>query len=128
MNTSDFGIPQHRPRIYFIGIRVDAALPHVAAASIAALEGLAELRLRQRHGMEPAAFADFLERCQLPVVDNVFEGPTAADADCTCGTRSSCNLHECRCLMCRREGPDAMKCVWRRGQKKSVQSLAFKGC
>ena len=84
--------------------------------------------------LEPDNFRTFLEECGLPIeanslkVDDVQSMKSVqSDADCTCGVRSLCTLHTCKCSICKREGHKAMKCIWRRGQTKSMHSLPFLG-
>ena len=82
--------------------------------------------------LEPDNFRTFLEECGLPIEANSLKAMQSmmsvqSDADCTCGVRSLCTLHNCKCPICKREGHKAMKCIWRRGQTKSMQSVPFLG-
>ena len=84
--------------------------------------------------LEPDNFRTFLEECGLPIEANSLKvddeqsmKSVQSDAGCTCGVRSLCRLHTCKCSMCKVIGHKAKKCIWRRGQTKSMQSVPFLG-
>ena len=84
--------------------------------------------------LKPDNFRTFLEECGLPIeahslkVDDVQSMKSVqSDADCTCGVRSLCRMHTCTCAMCEMMSHKAMKCIWRRGQTKPMQSVPFLG-
>ena len=133
VNSTDFGIPHNRPRVYFAGIRRSELLAHFAKTKDEILAAFMHTKLANKK-LEPDNFRTFLEESGLPIeanslkVDDVQSMKSVqSDADCTCGVRSLCTLHTCKCPICKREGHESMKCIWRRGQTKSMQSLPFLG-
>ena len=133
VNSTDFGIPHNRPRVYFAGIRRSELLAHFAKTKDEVLAAFMNKKLGRTH-LDPKNFRTFLEECGLPIeanslkVDDVQSMKSVqSDADCSCGVRSLCTLHTCKCSICKREGHKAMKCIWRRGQTKSMHSLPFLG-
>ena len=133
VNSTDFGIPHNRPRVYFAGIRRSELLAHFAKTTDEILAAFMHAKLANKK-LEPDNFRTFLEECGLPIEANSLKVDDAqsmksvqSDADCTCGVRSLCTLHTCKCSICKREGHKAMKCIWRRGQTKSMNSLPFLG-
>ena len=90
-----------------------------------------QMKLQQvQHDAED--FRTFLENCGEPIEVNSLKAMQSmrsvkSDAGCNCGVRSLCNLHMCKCSKCRKDGHEAMKCIWRRGQTKSLKSLPFLG-
>lgn len=131
VNSTDFGIPQHRPRVYFVGLLRSQVCPHFAQTSPEVLEAFMKAKLQKVH-LKPGNFRNFLEERGAPIEVNSLTATQSTrsvrhDAGCTCGVRSLCALHTCGCPMCKREGHEKMKCIWRRGQTKSMQSLPFLG-
>ena len=127
VNSSDFGVPHHRPRVYFLGFMKSALRAEIAVANVQAVQGLIEMKL-QRKRVYPGDFRHFLGKCGFPIGERlVMPGVGFADSACTCASRRLCKLHTCRCAICKRKAPEAMQCIWRRGQSKSVWSTQWKG-
>ena len=121
------------PRIYLAGFRRSELLAHFAKTKGEVPADFMHGKLVEKK-LKPDNFRTFLEECGLPIeanslkVDGVQSMKSVqSDANCTCGVRSLCRLHICKCSTCRREGHEAMKCIWRRGQTKSMQSVPFIG-
>ena len=77
-------------------------------------------------------FRTFLENCGEPIEVHSHEVMQSmlsvkSDAGCNCGVWSLCKLHTCKCSKCRKDGHEAMKYIWRRGQTESLKSLPFFG-
>ena len=106
--TKNFGVPQHRPRIYIIGLRKDVMLPAMSAVSHEILQQLIELQI-QRNYISTVDFRKFLEKCGFPIQEN--EQDFGKDAGCTCAMTSTCPLHPCSCKECKQHGPEKMKCL-----------------
>ena len=119
------------PRVYFVGLLRSELLAHFAKTKDEVLEAFMNKKLGRTH-VDPKNFHTFLEECGLPIEANSLKAMQSmmsvqSDADCNCGVRSLCTLHTCKCPICKREGHESMKCIWRRGQTKSMQSLPFLG-
>ncbi len=66
----DFGVPQHRPRAFFGGVLRAEMRSDFASFSQSVLSEFVKRKLAARRiAAEP--FREFLERCGLPVRDNV---------------------------------------------------------
>jgi site-specific DNA-cytosine methylase len=117
VNSTDFGIPHNRPRVYFAGIRRSELLAHFAKTKDEVLAAFMNKKLGRTH-LVPKNFRTFLEECGLPIeanslkVDGVQSMKSVqSDANCTCGVRSLCRLHICKCAVCKAIGHEAMKCI-----------------
>ena len=66
VNTTDFRIPQHRPRIYILGWRTDVTLPALAEASTDVRQQLTENEIQSCY-IQGVDFRMFLARCGYPV-------------------------------------------------------------
>ena len=114
-----------------MGLLRSELLAHFAKTKDEVLEAFMNKKLGRTH-VDPNNFHTFLEECGLPIEANSLKAMQSmmsvqSDADCNCGVRSLCTLHTCKCPICKREGHESMKCIWRRGQTKSMQSLPFLG-
>ena len=120
VDTKDFGIPQHRPRIYIIGWRTDVMRPAMAEASTDFRQQLIENKIKRCY-IQGVDFRKFLASCGYPVEEN--KADAGQDAGCTCATTSTCHLHECQCKVCKQHGPAKRRCMWRKSQKLHMQSV-----
>ena len=116
-DAKDFGVPQSRPRIFFIGVRKDMVKPAILEAPEALRQALVERKLAKAHTTAPI-YVDFLKECGYPIVQNKLLTDTEnLDMQCTCGPHAVCKLHPCKCQKCIQFGSHVKACVWRSSVK-----------
>ena len=109
----DFGVPQSRPRIFFIGLRRDTMKPGILKAPDDLRQALVESKLARAHTTAPS-YPVFLEQCKLPIIPNKLSVQSVpSDLQCSCGPHSVCKLHTCKCQACIEHGPKVKACMWR---------------
>ena len=131
VNSIDFGIPHHRPRVYFVGLLHCEMLDNFAKKDAEVLRCFMQMKLQQVQ-LDAEDFRTFLANCGEPIEVNSLKATQSmwsvkSDVGCNCGVRSLCKLHMCKCSKCRKDGHEATKCIWRHGQTKSLKSLPFLG-
>ena len=116
-DAKDFGVPQSRPRIFFIGVRKDMVKPAILEAPEALRQALVERKLAKAQTTAPI-YVDFLKECGYPIVQNKLLTDTEnLDMQCTCGPHAVCKLHTCKCQKCIQFGSHVKACVWRSSVK-----------
>lgn len=116
VNSMDFGLPQHRGRIYLLLLDkscfpdLSQCFGHVAAF----LE-----KARLLFG-PPPAITSFLENQGLPIKANTTPVKTANR--CSCSVRTKCPLHPCRCKRCSYGQQPGLSCKWRVATRNMRQS------
>jgi site-specific DNA-cytosine methylase len=124
VDTKDFGVPHHRPRVYIIGLRRDAMKSSLAEASPDVLGQVIDLKLAGCSVALTCNFRDFVTACGYPITSNKLDpGSVAPDADCTCEIGSLCELHRCQCELCKEDGRASTKCTWRKSQKTHLRAV-----
>ena len=113
MNSTHFGVPHHRVRVYVIGFRTDTLKPGFMEFSTETLEAFFQKKVAAmgREG-QSANFIDWLSALGFPV-DFYEAKPDGPDKECTCALDNVCELHTCQCSACGQHGTDRMKCLWR---------------
>ena len=63
-------------------------------------------------------FMKWFEVNDVPVVPEVYRSDEPDfDGTCKCQNNKACNVHICACPICKQEGADQKKCVWRQTHK-----------
>ena len=119
------------PRVYFVELLRCEMLDNFAKKDAEVLRCFTQTKLQQVQ-LDAEDFRTFLANCGEPIEVNSLKAMQSmrsvkSDVGCNCGVRSLCKLHMRKCSTCRKDGNDAMKCIWRRGPKKSLKSLPFLG-
>ena len=107
VNSKDFGLPHHRGRVYIVLLRKQdfADTGRCFDAVRAFLQ-----KARASFGPSPHIIP-FLEKKGLPVRANVLQRAPAAS--CSCGVRTLCSEHLCRCRRCQHGRKPGLLCKWR---------------
>ena len=134
VNTSDFGIPHHRARIYMVGFRKDALKDIFVNKPQALLEKFLQRKVNQCGQPCEVDFVVWLAGMGFPVVKSM-RSMTSDEEDsekesgkpkCNCnGPAAICELHPCRCPECQQHGEKARKCKWRRTHRLHMKSAKF---
>ena len=95
-SNHEYGIPQHRPRIYVVMVRRDSLRSHLADQQ---LQERMERFLDFMKVASPITWPTFLQRVGLPVATTV-QNLTPSATACTCSFRTVCSLHACKCRAC----------------------------
>jgi site-specific DNA-cytosine methylase len=114
LSNLDFGIPQHRPRVYIVMIRSDCVKGHLNEDMLnESLNGLLSLLKKPS-----VRWPRFLERVGLPLVRGA-SASSVADLQnrarlCKCGAKGACSSHSCKCRLCAGHQRKAgLACRWR---------------
>lgn len=121
VNATEFGIPQHRPRIFMIGLAKDSLREVFASAADTVLQEWVLQRIRKCIQTDPPNFREFLQKLGFPLSPNVTE--EAEDAECSCHVGSLCGVHSCQCSSCKGSG-EGLKCLWRKKHKQHMKGVA----
>ena len=129
LNSIDYGVPQHRPRIYIVGLRKDCVPKRLLEASQTVLEKLVQTRLAKHACPDKCeAFPAWLTQLGHPIHKNMQSEQSeqsqesSEDHECTCDVKQTCDLHVCNCLQCRKFGAHKKKCLWRRTMLRHLKS------
>ena len=115
VNSIDFGVPHHRPRVYVVGLRKDVLRPCFSTRPTNVLETFFMKKLAavgQRD--ENPNWNQWLKALGFPVTSHPC---TDTDVECECSLGSCCTLHPCKCKACVEHGANTMKCLWRKNIK-----------
>ena len=129
LNSKDFDVPQHRPRVYIVGLQVDLLPPALKGKDNSIITKLLQARVdKNACQKKPEHFPSWLKALGQPIVPSMQseqsgseseETDTTEDDDgvkkkvCTCGEDAVCELHVCQCPKCKKFGTVKKKCLWR---------------
>ena len=127
VNGTQFGVPHHRPRVYVVGIRKDAAKEMYTNFQESTLESWFMNRLLSMAGKQCGDFdhSVWLRELGHPI-EKVVAKENAPDAECTCSITTTCEAHPCRCELCKKHGAGKMKCRWRSSHKTYVKGAGVR--
>ena len=108
VSNHQFGVPQHRLRLYIVMLRQDALVSK--ASNVGDLKRELQAIMSTAFVRQPTTFVDWLAQQGLPVTPRL---SSAAMQACSCHTQTLCRTHACRCVECSRHGVSALKCSWR---------------
>jgi site-specific DNA-cytosine methylase len=119
LSNHQFGIPQHRERIYIVMLRRNATQgKHV-------VKRLTEF-VDNCKVTDCPDWPKFLELHGLPL--RTLRGPPAdlcwASGLCKCHLRRLCKVHTCKCRRC--HSGKNMKCIWRKSHKAYTNRIAVR--
>ena len=123
LNSTEFGIPQHRIRVYMVTFRVDALNPAFAKRSCMIVEQYLQAKLKKFNVDCANDFFEFFDVCGVPLTPSIQEGP-AADEECTCSFTTNCDLHQCQCHTT--DHKNHTKCKWKLAGKSHCKLPRFK--
>ena len=126
VNSTDHGVPHHRPRIYMVAFRKDDALKSMFVdRSHHMLEQIFARRIAKCQQPCAVDFQSFLADLGHPIRPNMMSEKSVMSA-CSCtGTMAICSVHPCKCQMCQTHRDTEKKCVWRRHHREHLKSAAF---
>ena len=121
LNTTEFGIPHHRPRVYVVGLLKSAVRPHMSKFSEETLQSFVDKKVREMGRMEERPnFPAWLEALGFPI-----QKPEGGEEhECTCDVGGVCEAHPCKCLICNKHGEAKKSCAWRKHHKGFLKSAA----
>ena len=135
VNSSDFGLPHHRSRIYMVAYRMDALKEMFADKPQALLEKFLQRKVYKCGQPYEVDFVTWLARMGYPVVKSMMSATSTTEEEieeksekpkCNCnGPAAICELHPCKCAECEKHGEKARKCVWRRTHRLHMKSAKF---
>ena len=135
VNSSDFGIPHHRARIYMVAYRMDALKDMFADKIQTLLEKFLQRKVDKCGQPYEVDFVTWLARMGCPVVKSMMSATSTTEEEteeesekpkCNCnGPLAICELHPCKCADCEKHGEKARKCVWRRNHRLHMKSAKF---
>ena len=100
LNSADFGVPQHRARIYIIMLRLDAL-----RGSPDACQELITNIVERCKDKKQVDFPTWLAARGFPIT-RVGSTGSAEPVVCNgCGINKSCEKHVCQCLECKTHNP-----------------------
>ena len=112
LRTAEFGLPQHRTRVYVLLLR-RGALRVPADQAFRWIEKC----LQRVQNDSPPPFHEFFDEVGEPLlVRRTPATPMAtyvAHGRCKCAASSLCSLHCCSCPMCQKADRPTLKCTWR---------------
>lgn len=126
VNTTDFGVPHHRPRVYMVAFRKDESLKKIfldRSQNVVEQYLLRKLvRMQQPCSVD---FNNFLADLGHPIRPNMMS-EKSVKSGCTCaGPMAICTIHPCKCNMCHSHGEMSKKCVWRRYHRQHMKKGLF---
>jgi len=121
LSNHHFGLPQHRPRIYILMLRIDAVQPD-AGLIIRKIVS----RCQETGTASTPSWPSWLESAGLPMVPMKPKAPVAPEAPCTCNFHTTCKLHKCSCGECQPSGAKRHACKWRKSMKKAVRKPTYR--
>ena len=133
LDSKDYDVPQHRPRVYIVGLRTDCLPAAFDGKDNSILTQLLQLRLTKAACKTvPAHFPSWLSALGQPCVPSLQSSqsepessqsepessqskkfPLKAKVECSCGEEDVCQLHVCQCKRCADFGVKKKKCLWR---------------
>ncbi len=111
LNSADFGVPQHRARIYIIMLRVDA-LRGTTDTCQQLLMNIVE-RSKDKAQVD---FSTWLAARGFPIMPlkSAVSVESVEPVVCSgCGINKACEKHVCQCLQCKTHNPAKKQCKWR---------------
>jgi len=118
LNSIEFGVPQHRPRIYMVAFCKDQLSPISFLA-----------RKINKHKMPQDTkinFRDFLKELHHPVEPSMQSIQSTQSADvCLCERLLTCSLHPCKCEQCKKHGDSNGKCIWKQRHGQHNKNLKY---
>ena len=126
LSNHQFGVPQHRSRLYILMLRKDAL--GCEASNPEDIKRQLDGIISKAFISQVTPFVDWLAQLGLPVTPRYSKVAMAA---CSCDTQVLCSTHTCRCAACLRHGVMARRCSWRvshdrfmevKGTQKKVRS------
>jgi len=119
LNSADFGVPQHRARIYIIMLRLDAL-----RGSPDACQELITNIVERCKDKKQVDFPSWLAARGFPIT-RVGSTGSAEPVVCNgCGINKSCEKHVRQCRECKTHNPSKKKCKWRASMKLFTASPA----
>ena len=131
VNTSDFGIPHHRARMYMVAFRMDALKDIFVNKPQALLEKFLQRKVSRCGQPCEVDFVTWLAGMGCPVMKSMMSETSMTEEEsenpkCNCnGPAAICELHPCKCSECEKHGEKARKCVWRSTHRLHMKSAKF---
>ena len=126
VDSKDYGIPHHRPRVYIVGLQTDTLPAALKDKDQSILTRLLQARLAKAACQtEPEHFPSFLSALREPIVPSLQSSQSESESEeeagndksnkkvCTCDVNAVCQLHVCQCKKCIDFGVAKKKCLWR---------------
>ncbi len=122
LDAADFGIPQHRARIYIIMLRTDVLRGAPAACQTLITKIVERCKVGRR-----IDFSTWCARLGCPITPVRAAGSAGSTEQVVCngcGINKSCEKHVCQCLQCKTHNPSKKLCKWRASMRLFVCSPA----
>ena len=128
VDSKAYDVPQHRPRVYIVGLRTDGLPAALEGKDESIMTQLLQARLAKAAcKTSPEHFPSWLSAIGQPIVPSMqssqsSESEQEAESDksdkkakavCSCGEDAVCPLHVCQCMKCNKCGVAKKKCAWR---------------
>ena len=129
VNSKDYDVPQHRPRVYIVGLREDGLPAALEGKDESMIKQLLQARLAKAACQTlPEHFPSWLSALGQSIVPSMQSSQSEQEAEsdseqeaesdekdkvCSCGEDAVCPLHICQCAQCHKFGAAKKKCKWR---------------
>ena len=119
LSNHQFGIPQHRPRIYLVMLRQDTVFPNSGVA----IRKIVMMCQRTGAAVTPS-WPAWLQSIGLPMEPAAPQEPAAPTEPCRCDFNTICHLHPCGCCLCSQTGAKRPPCKWRKSIRDAVRKAS----
>lgn len=143
LDNLDFGIPQHRNRVYVVGVLREAIATSLVEGgfSDAILKQFMVNKIQKvkdacKDVLHRGDFRKWLASVGKPITVSLRSAGSTMSSDddddealddgCTCSFADLCELHECGCAQCKKHGTAAKKCRWRQSMREHRKLQVFK--